>query len=78
MVVLPLRPAQGPADAPLAEAAEAQPTAQEAALARREQAFDAATRVRAEAEREANALRDLYLQQRKRDDEFMQKIIALI
>ena len=78
MVVLPLRAPQTPADAPLAEAAEAPPTAQAAALVRREQAFDAAARLRAESEREANALRDLLLQQRKRDDEFMQKIIALI
>lgn len=77
MFVPPLR-LPAPAEPFSADAADAPASAEELALVRREQAFDVTVRARSEAEREANALRDIYQQQRKRDDEYLQKVIALI
>jgi hypothetical protein len=57
---------------------EAPPSADAIALALRQQAFDQELRVRAELQREGNALRALIEEQRKRDDEFLRKAIELI
>jgi hypothetical protein len=51
---------------------------EEVALLEREQTFDLTLRERAEADRELNAVRDLYAQQRRRDDEYLRKLIELI
>ena len=57
---------------------DAEPSPEEAALFAREQAFDMQLRLRAEMERESNALRDLFQEQMKQDDEFLKKCIAMI
>lgn len=54
------------------------PTAGDVALEERREAFDFMLRVRAEAERETNALRELAVEQAKHEDEFMRKWIAMI
>ncbi|GAC1538882.1 MAG: hypothetical protein NVS2B17_13420 [Candidatus Velthaea sp.] len=55
-----------------------EPTADDAALDAERQAFEFALKVQAEREREMNALRDLAMEQVKRDDEVLKKWIALI
>ena len=72
------REAAGAEPAPSAWPADAVPTPDETALLEREQAFDTHVRLRAEAERESNALRNLWLQQMKQDDEFLRRCIELI
>lgn len=47
------------------------------ALEAQREAFDQQTRMRAELERESNALRDLAMQQVKDDDELLKKWIAM-
>jgi len=54
------------------------PTLDDEALERQRQAFDVITREGAELEREANALRDLAIEQMKHDDELLKKWIELI
>ncbi|MBV8333804.1 MAG: hypothetical protein JO192_13780 [Candidatus Eremiobacteraeota bacterium] len=73
-------PPAAPATAPVAGSwlVDAQPTPEETALLEREQAFDLNLRLRAEAERESNALRELYQEQMKRDDEYLRRCIELI
>ena len=66
------------APSPGATTIDSAPTPEETALLEREQAFDMQVRMRAEAERESNALRELFLDQMKRDDEFVRKCIELI
>jgi hypothetical protein len=53
-------------------------TPQDAALEAQREEFDFVTRVRAETERELNALRDMAMEQMKNDDELLKKWIALI
>jgi hypothetical protein len=53
-------------------------TPQDEALERQRQEFDFITRVRAETEREINALRDMAMEQMKQDDALLKKWIALI
>jgi hypothetical protein len=48
------------------------------AVERRAEAFDQVTRMRAEIERELNALRDMAVDQRKKDDENLKKWIEMI
>jgi len=55
-----------------------EPTPEDLALQRQGQAFDFIARVRAENERETNALRDMAMQQMKNDDELLKKWIELI
>ena len=57
---------------------DAQQQAQENALAVQRQAFDIATEVRAEFEREREALEQLMLAQLKDEDEICKKFIAMI
>lgn len=54
------------------------PTPEDEALDRQRQEFDFITKVRAETERETNALRDLAMEQMKYDDALLKKWIALI
>jgi hypothetical protein len=54
------------------------PASDDPAVAQQAQAFDTAVRLRSEAEREMNALRELSMEQIKRDDELLKKWIALI
>jgi len=65
-------------DAGLAAAVTREPTAGDAALDAEREAFEFALKVQAEHERELNALRDLAMEQVKRDDETLKKWIALI
>jgi hypothetical protein len=53
-------------------------TAEDEALERQREEFDVVTRVRAETEREINALRDMAIEQMKHEDELLKKWIALI
>jgi hypothetical protein len=53
-------------------------TPEDAALEKQREDFDLVTRVRAETERELNALRDMAMEQMKNDDELLKKWIALI
>jgi hypothetical protein len=76
----PLAPEATAADAaehalPVARRAS---TPDDPALAQQAQAFDNAVRLRSETEREMNALRDLSMEQIKRDDELLKKWITLI
>ena len=48
------------------------------ALERQREEFDFISRVRAESERETNALRDMAMEQMKHDDELLKKWIELI
>jgi hypothetical protein len=54
------------------------PAPEDQALAQQAQAFDTTVRLRSEAEREMNALREMSMEQVKRDDELLKKWIALI
>jgi hypothetical protein len=53
-------------------------TPEDEALEKQREEFDLVTRVRAELERETNALRDMAMEQMKNDDEILKKWIALI
>ena len=53
-------------------------TPEDEALERQREEFDLITRVRAEADREVNALRDMAMEQMKHEDELLKKWIALI
>jgi hypothetical protein len=86
VLTLPERPVAGRSGAtasrgaaraalPVAHRASA---ADDPALAQQAQAFDAAVRLRSEAEREMNALQAMSMEQIKRDDELLKKWIALI
>ena len=59
-------------------AADAAPTAEDLALIAQQAGFDAMMQARAEAQREANALRDMAMLQLKRDDAVMNEWIKLI
>jgi len=50
----------------------------QAAIDEKRMAFDQMMRMRAELEREGNALRDLAVEQAKRDDEYLKKCISMI
>jgi len=65
------------ADQLLAKALVAAQRAQ-AELDEKRMAFDEMLRARAEIERENNALRDLAVEQAKRDDEYLKKCISMI
>jgi hypothetical protein len=65
-------------DDALAEALAKASTPADQALARQQQAFDQLMARRAEQQREANAIRDMGLEQLKHDDEVMRKWIAMI
>lgn len=67
-------PARGSARAPHPPAGDAG----DAALAAQQRDFDRMMRVRAELDRESNALREMALAQAKRDDEEMRAWIRLI
>jgi arsenate reductase-like glutaredoxin family protein len=65
--------------APAAHAAtDAPPTPEELALIAQQAGFDQMMQARAEAQREANALRDLMMEQLKHDDQAMRSWIKLI
>lgn len=70
----PARPAR-PAHAP---AAPEPPSADDLALLAQQAQFDMMMQERAEAQREANALRDLAMEQLKHDDQAMRAWIKLI
>ncbi|MGD0473725.1 MAG: hypothetical protein ABSB70_10985 [Candidatus Velthaea sp.] len=70
--------AQGEVDARIAALVARATTAEDEALERQREEFDFVTRVRAETEREINALRDMAMEQMKQDDELLKKWIALI
>jgi hypothetical protein len=53
-------------------------TPEDEALERQREEFDLITRVRAETDREVNALRDMAMEQMKHEDELLKKWIALI
>jgi hypothetical protein len=53
-------------------------SADDEALERRTEEFDQVTRMQAEIEREMNALRDMAMEQMKKDDENLKKWIELI
>lgn len=53
-------------------------TPEDEALERQREEFDFVTRVRAETERETEALRDMAMEQMKFEDELLKKWIALI
>ncbi len=78
MLIGPLPPPARVATRPASASALPQASPEELALLEREQAFDLTVQARAEADRELNALRDLYAQQRRRDDEYLRKVIELI
>jgi hypothetical protein len=63
---------------PTAGHADAPPTAQDVALLQQQAAFDQMMEIRAELQREANAMRDLAMEQIKRDDAVMNQWIKLI
>jgi molybdopterin biosynthesis enzyme len=63
---------------PTAGHADAPPTAQDVALLQQQAAFDHMMEIRAELQREANAMRDLAMEQIKRDDAVMNQWIKLI
>jgi hypothetical protein len=67
-----------PGTVALPVARHADPTPEEQAVAERARAFDLTVLQRSEAEREMNALRQLSMEQIKRDDELLKKWIALI
>jgi hypothetical protein len=52
-------------------------TPEDEALERQREEFDFVTRVRAESDREVNALRDMAMEQMKHEDELLKKWIAL-
>jgi hypothetical protein len=58
--------------------ADAVPTQQDVALLAQQAAFDHMMEIRAEFQREANAMRDLAMEQIKRDDAVMSQWIKLI
>ncbi len=58
--------------------ADAVPTPQDVALLQQQAAFDQMMQIRAELQREANAMRDLAMEQIKRDDAVMNQWIKLI
>jgi hypothetical protein len=66
------------ADARIAALVARATTPEDEALEQQRQEFDFVTRVRAESEREINALRDMALEQMKFEDELLKKWIALI
>ena len=76
----PAAPRGAPRAAPAAHAAAAAapPTPEELALIAQQATFDQMMQARAEASREANALRDLMLEQLKHDDQAMRSWIKLI
>jgi hypothetical protein len=53
-------------------------TPEDEALERQREEFDLVTRIRAESDREVNALRDMAMEQMKHEDELLKKWIALI
>ena len=61
-----------------AAAADVPPTPEELALIAQQATFDQMMQARAEASREANALRDLMMEQLKHDDQAMRSWIKLI
>ena len=56
----------------------AQEREEQAALVAQQAAFDFQMQQKTELQREANALRDLQIEQMKRDDEIVKKLIAMI
>jgi hypothetical protein len=64
--------------APVADALIAAEERAETTLDQKRLGFDQMLRERAELERECNALRDLAMDQAKRDDELLKKSIAMI
>ncbi|MFN2461771.1 MAG: hypothetical protein ABR591_13990 [Candidatus Velthaea sp.] len=62
----------------IAAALAQEPLAAEAALERSRERFDLMARVRAETDRETTVLRELALDEMKREDELLKKWIALI
>jgi hypothetical protein len=64
--------------APVADALVAAEERAEVSLDQKRLGFDQMLRERAELERESNALRDLAMEQAKRDDELLKKSISMI
>jgi hypothetical protein len=64
--------------APVADALVAAEERAEVTLDQKRLGFDQMLRERAELERESNALRDLAMEQAKRDDELLKKSISMI
>lgn len=70
--------AQAATDAQIAALVARVSTPEDEALERQREEFDFVTQVRAETEREINALRDMAMEQMKHDDELLKKWIELI
>ena len=68
----------GDIDARIAALIARATTPEDEALERQREEFDLVTRIRAEADREVNALRDMAMEQMKHEDELLKKWIALI
>ena len=68
----------GDIDARIAALIARATTPEDEALERQREEFDLVTRIRAETDREVNALRDMAMEQMKHEDELLKKWIALI
>ena len=91
MIVLPMRRDSAPpavraaipralaaGDDDVAEALAKVSTPEDQALAKQQQAFDHMAALQAEGLREANAIRDMAMEQLKRDEEVLKKWIEMI